>query len=197
MPPLVAGQQNLFPLEGAPEGLLFEPDVMTAEEESSFLDIIKGLPFRAFRMHGVDARRRVVRYGAHYVAGSAAMMPVSDFPASLEPLRTRAARIAGVPARVMSEALVTEYSVGAGIGWHRDSPPFGIVAGISLGGDCRMRFQRQRGVERQTWTIELPSRSLYVMTKAAREEWQHSIPPVKQPRWSVTFRSLRERASGR
>src|ERR1700749_4854081 len=109
MPARVAGQQNLFPLEGAPEGLLFKPDVMTEEEEWNFLEVIKGLPFGAFRMHGVDAKRRVVRYGAHYVAGSAAMAPVSDFPASLEPLRTRAAVIAGLPTRVLSEALVTEY----------------------------------------------------------------------------------------
>jgi alkylated DNA repair dioxygenase AlkB len=39
-----------------------------------------------------------------------------------------------------AEALVTEYTTGAGIGWHRDAPVFGIVAGISLGGTCRMRF---------------------------------------------------------
>jgi alkylated DNA repair dioxygenase AlkB len=30
-----------------------------------------------------------------------------------------------------------------------------------------------------------------VMSGSAREEWQHSIPPVKEPRWSITFRTLR------
>lgn len=142
-------------------------------------------------MHGVDAKRRVVRFGVHYVAGSAAMTPASDFPAPLEPLRTRASAVAGIPSRALSESLITEYAEGAGIGWHRDSPPFGIVAGISFGGGCRMRFQRGEGRERQTWAIELPPRSLYLMTGAAREEWQHSIPPVKDPRWSITFRTLR------
>jgi alkylated DNA repair protein (DNA oxidative demethylase) len=101
-------------------------------------------------MHGVDAKRRVVRFGHHYLAGSAAMQPASDFPLALEPLRERAA--------VLSESLVTEYSTGAGIGWHRDSPPFGILAGISLACRCRMRFQRGEEKQRQTWAIELAPR---------------------------------------
>jgi alkylated DNA repair dioxygenase AlkB len=142
-------------------------------------------------MHGVVAKRRVVRFGLHYLAGSAAMTRASDFPLSLEPLRTRAAAVAGIPTPVLSEALVTEYTPGAGIGWHRDSPPFGIVAGISFGSGCRMRFQRGEAEQRQTWTIELPPRSLYVLSGSARAEWQHSIPPVKETRWSVTFRTLK------
>ena len=186
-------QRDLFPLEDAPDGLLFEPEIMTAIEEAAFLDVIKTLPFGAFRMHGVDAKRRVVRFGLHYLAGSAAMTPASDFPLSLEPLRARAAAVAAIPTDVLSESLVTEYAPGAGIGWHRDSPPFGIVAGLSLGGACRMRFQRGEGRQRQIWTLELPPRSLYVLSGVAREEWQHSIPPVKESRWSITFRTLKAR----
>jgi hypothetical protein len=48
-------------------------------EEAASLDVIKTLPFGAFHMHGVDAKRRVVRFGLHYVAGSAALTPASDF----------------------------------------------------------------------------------------------------------------------
>ena len=66
-----------------------------------------------------------------------------------------------------------EYPLGAGIGWHRDALPFGIVAGISLGASRRMRFQRGEG--------------------AARTDWQHTIPPVKEMRWSITFRTVRRR----
>jgi alkylated DNA repair protein (DNA oxidative demethylase) len=184
-------QQEFFPLEGAPDGLLFEPEIMTPAEEAAFLDVIKTLPFGAFRMHGVDARRRVVRFGAHYVSGSAEMRATSEFPPSLEPPRQRAAAFLSMPVSVLSESLVTEYPPGAAIGWHGDSPPFGVVAGISLSGACRMRFQRGEGAGRQTWALDLPPRSLYVMSGVAREEWQHSIPPVKEPRWSITFRTLK------
>ena len=189
----LSNQRDLFPLEGAPDGLLFESEIMTAIEEAAFLDVIRTLPFGPFRMHGVDAKRRVVRFGLHYLAGSAAMTPASDFPLPLEPLRARAAAVAGIPTDVLSESLVTEYAPGAGIGWHRDSPPFGIVAGISFGGACRMRFQRGEGRQRQNWTLALPPRSLYVLSGEAREKWQHSIPPVKEPRWSITFRTLKAR----
>jgi DNA oxidative demethylase len=184
-------QQEFFPLGGAPDGLLFEPEIMTAPEEAAFLEVIKELPFGSFRMHGVDAKRRVLRFGAHYTAGSAEMRPSSEFPRTLESLRERAAAPAGAPVEALSESLVTEYPPGAGIGWHRDPPAFGIVVGISFGSNCRMRFQRGEEMQRQTWTIDLPPRSLYVMSGSAREEWQHSIPPVKEPRWSVTFRTLR------
>ena len=178
-------------MEGAPAGLLFEPEIMTPTEEAAFLDVIRTLPFGPFRMHGVNAKRRVVRFGVHYVAASAEMNPASSFPLSLEPLRERAAAFVGVPASMLSESLVTEYPAGAAIGWHRDSPPFGIVVGISLSGHCHMRFQRGKGQHRQTWTLDLPPRSLYVMSGLAREEWEHSIPPVKEPRWSITFRTLK------
>jgi alkylated DNA repair dioxygenase AlkB len=65
------------------------------------------------------------------------------------------------------------------------------VAGISFAGACRMRFQRGEGQQRQTWSLALPPRSLYVLSGVAREKWQHSIQPVKAPRWSITFRTLK------
>jgi len=183
-------KRDLFPLEGAPKGLLFEPEIMTLAEETVFLKQLKSS--RSGRSEdGVEAKRRVVRFGIHYVSGSAAIVRASGFPISLELLRERAAAIAGVPTSTLSESLVTEYAPGAGIGWHCDSPSFGIVAGISFGGDCRLRFQRGEGQQRGTWSLDLPPRSLYVLSGIAREEWQHSIPPVKERRWSITFRTLK------
>jgi len=88
-------QQNLFPMEGAPDGLMFEAETMTATEEAAFLKVIKEMPFGPFRMHGVDAKRHVVRFGGHYLSGSAKMKPTSEFPRSLKPLRARAAVVSG------------------------------------------------------------------------------------------------------
>jgi hypothetical protein len=31
-----------------------------------------------------------------------------------------------------------------------------------------------------------------VLTHEARQKWQHSIRPVRDPRYSITFRTLRE-----
>jgi alkylated DNA repair dioxygenase AlkB len=92
-----------------------------------------------------------------------------------------------------AEALVTEYAPGAGIGWHRDAPTFGVVAGISLAGSCRMRFQTGAGAARKACALELPPRSIYGLTGEARQNWQHMIPPTRELRYSITFRTLRER----
>jgi alkylated DNA repair dioxygenase AlkB len=36
-------------------------------------------------------------------------------------------------------------------------------------------------------------RSIYLLTGAARTEWEHSIPAVSELRYSITFRTLRQR----
>jgi hypothetical protein len=36
---------------------------------------------------------------------------------------------------------VSEYVAGAGIGWHRDAPPFDFIVSISLRGECTMKFR--------------------------------------------------------
>ncbi len=83
------------------------------------------------------------------------------------------------------------YPVGSTIGWHRDAPAFGIVVGISLLGSARLRFQRGRREQRGTWEVALAPRSGYVLAGAARWSWEHSIPPAKGLRYSITFRTLR------
>ena len=71
------------------------------------------------------------------------------------------------------------------------APQFGVVIGVSLLGACRMRFQQGTGAARETCALELAPRSAYVLEGAVRWQWQHSIPPTKSPRYSVTFRTLR------
>jgi alkylated DNA repair protein (DNA oxidative demethylase) len=41
------------------------------------------------------------------------------------------------------------------------------------------------------YEVELAPRSAYVLAGAARSNWQHSIPPVPDLRFSITFRQLR------
>ena len=108
----------------------------------------------------------------------------------------RAARVAGMDAAELSEALVTEYSPGAAIGWHRDAPGFGGVVGVSLLSSCRFRFRRGATRAWETTDLLLRPRSIYVLTGPARSEWQHSIPAVSELRYSITFRTMTRRPSG-
>jgi len=170
---------------------------VSAGEEALLIERIRPLEFHDVRMRGVAAKRRVIRYGWKYSFESFRASEGSPMPEHLLPIRNRAAAVAGVPAGDLSEALVTEYSPGAAIGWHRDAPPFGIVIGISLLAPCRFRFRRGRTGAWERTEVHLEPRSLYVLNGPARYEWQHSIPAVDALRYSITFRTMARPARGR
>jgi alkylated DNA repair dioxygenase AlkB len=185
----------LFPgAEDLPAGFVYHVDVVTEAEERALLQQLAALAFGDVRMRGQVARRRTAHFGWTYGYETWRVEPGPPIPAFLGPLRERAARLAGVAPEAMAEVLVTHYPPGAGIGWHRDAPAFGVVAGVSLLGACRFRFQRGRGADRRTRTVELAPRSGYVLDGAARWQWQHAIPPGRAERYSVTFRTLRSAA---
>ena len=183
---------TLFPIDNLPEGLLYQPDFLSEAEESDLVRIFRGLPFQAFDFHGYTARRRVLEFGLEYDFTTRIATPTQKFPEYLSPIRERAARFAGVSAADLVEGMVTEYSPGAPIGWHRDAPQFGTIIGISLASTSRMRFKPYKA-EGKPVALTLEPRSIYVMRGPARWKFQHSIPPVKELRYSITFRTLRGR----
>ena len=40
------------------------------------------------------------------------------------------------------------------------------------------------------FTLNAAPRSLYMMSGESRHVWEHSIPAVEAPRYSITFRTL-------
>jgi alkylated DNA repair dioxygenase AlkB len=145
-------------------------------------------------MHGRAARRTARHYGLDYDYESRTPMPGEPVPAWLEDVRSAAAELASLEPAELVEVLVQRYPPGATIGWHRDAPAFDTVVGVSLASECRLRFQRGKGPDRRVWDIVLEARSGYVLTGDSRTSWQHSIPPTKELRYSVTFRTLRAAA---
>lgn len=180
-------------LESGPvvEGFKLDEQFITPEEELALLQRIRALEFHEMKMRGVVARRRVLHYGVHYSFETFRASAGPPIPEFLLPLRERAAAFAGLTPGQLEEALLTEYSPGATIGWHRDAAPFDIVIGISLASACRFRFRRGKVRAWETAELVLPPRSAYVLDGPARREWEHSIPAVKELRYSVTFRTMR------
>lgn len=181
---------TLFPLFDLPEGLVYEPGFLTADEEAGLVRIFHGLPFAHYDFHGYTARRRVLEFGLEYDFNTHKATPAQGFPEFLLPLRERAARFAGLASASLVEGMVSEYTPGAPIGWHRDAPQFGTIIGISLAGESRMRFRPYKA-EGKPVTLLLEPRSIYIMRGPARWRFQHSIPAVKELRYSITFRTLR------
>ncbi len=151
---------------------------------------LANLEFRKFEFHGFPGKRRVVSFGVRYDFGDSKVHLAPEIPPFLHPLRDLAATFAGIDPPALRHALVTEYQPGAAIGWHRDRPVFKDVVGISLLSPCRFRLRRQVGTTWQRHAMTLAPRSAYLLRGIVREQWQHSIPPAEQLRYSVTFRTL-------
>jgi alkylated DNA repair dioxygenase AlkB len=179
-----------------PQGFAYHPDILDEAEARELAGHLEGLDFAAVAMRGQVARRRAKHFGWVYGYESWRITPGPAIPDFLDAVRRRVAGLAGVSPEALAEVLVNAYPTGAGIGWHRDAPQFGVVIGVSLLGECRLRFQRGRGSARQTRAVTIAPRSAYVLDGAARHEWQHCVPPMKTLRYSVTFRTLRDRSTG-
>lgn len=183
-------QRKLFPA-ALPPGLVYRSNFISPQEEAELLDEIGQLPLVEAKYKEFTARRRIVSYGGTYDFSSNELLPAGPIPAFLLPLRDRVAAWAGVAAALFTHALIAEYKAGTPLGWHRDVPDFEIVAGISLAGEGRMRLRRYPHVKgrRETLSLDLEPRSAYLLRGEARWGWQHSIPPTKNLRYSITFRT--------
>ena len=176
-----------------PQGFAYRPDAITVEQERELLDQISTLPFKAFEFRGFEGKRRTVSYGWRYDFNQQQLQradPVAEF---LLPARAIGARFAGLEPEDLEQVTVIEYSPGSAIGWHKDRPMFGDVVGISLVSPARFRFRRRAG-KGEPWeraALMVEPRSVYLLRGPARDEWEHSIPPVDTLRYSITMRTFR------
>ena len=175
-----------------PPGLIYRADFLERDEELTLLEHIRALPLREAQYRQYTARRRTVNYGFSYDFQHLEAKPAPPIPEFLAPLRARAAQWAGVVAEDFVQGLIAEYTPGTPLGWHRDVPNFELIVGISLAGTARIRFRPypwKPERRREVFALELEPRSAYILRDEARWGWQHSVPPTKELRYSITFRT--------
>jgi alkylated DNA repair dioxygenase AlkB len=190
----LARQPSLFgPQPGArlPEGFSYRPDFLTEPEERRLAAWLATLPFQAFQFRGYEGKRRVLSFGWQYDFARSHLVKADDIPDELKALRARAADFVDLRPEDLQQCLLNEYLPGAPIGWHRDRPIFDKVVGISLLAPCSFRLRRRVGDGFERTAVDLDPRSIYSLTGPARSEWEHSIPPAKAHRYSITFRNFR------
>lgn len=185
-----AGRRGLFDIAPSPREFSYAPAAFSRAEEAAWVRHVEGLPFKPFEFQGYFGKRRIVSFGWRYDYGSRILRASEPIPAFLEPLRHRAAAVAGLPMQSLQQVLITEYGAGVTIGWHRDKPMFEDVVALSFLSTCRLRLRRKRGARWERWSAEIAPCSIYRLSGPARHEWEHSIPPVERLRYSVTFRSF-------
>ena len=190
-------QGSLFSLAGAaaadlePRGFRYREDIVTKSEEASLVAALQQLELKPFDFHGHLANRRVISFGLQYDYTRRAVERAGDLPPFLGELLARVAEFAGYDVDAFRQVGVNEYSPGAGIGWHKDKPQFGVVVGVSLLAPATLRFRRRHGIQWVRITHTVQPRSIYVLADEARMQW-NSIPAMDALRYSITFRTLAE-----
>jgi alkylated DNA repair dioxygenase AlkB len=186
-----AEQRELFaPGPVWPTGFAYQGEIIGYAEEADLLRNIEAPSFQPFDFRGFLAKRHVAWFGWRYDYAGGQLRDSEPIPPFLLPLRARAAAFASVSPESLQQVLINQYAPGAGIGWHRDKPMFGDVIAVSLAAPCTLRLRRrdENGWERAS--VQVQPRSAYVLRGKVRWDWQHSIPPVEELRYSVTFRTL-------
>jgi alkylated DNA repair dioxygenase AlkB len=186
---------TLFDIEPAyPPGFQYMENFLSAQEEETLLNMINGVSLHSFRFQGYEAKRRVASFGRDWNFEKRELTKGRDIPESFQWLVERVGQKLAIPANDFVELLVTEYPVGSVINWHRDAPPFELIAGVSLHADCTFKlrpYEKEKQTKKSVISLPVKRRSLYVMEREAREQWQHSTLPVETVRYSITLRTLR------
>ena len=190
-----AAQSDLFDEPGLP-GLTQAEGIVTRNEEAALIASIDATNLSPFRFHGWLGKRMTASFGWSYNFETQRFAPAEPIPDWLLKVRDRAARFACLEPDDLVQALLIRYDPGAGIGWHRDRPVFEHVVGISLGAPATMRFRRRSANGFDRASAELTPRSIYHLRGEARHNWEHSIAEMNVTRWSITFRSLTQKAPG-
>ncbi len=186
----MSAQLALFSPDAGPQGLRYQPSFISADDERGLIAHIRGLPLAPFQFGAFEGKRRVASFGWRYDYNIQKLQPAEAIPPWIVPVISEVERYGELRNGAVQQVLCTEYEVGAGIGWHRDKPHFDKVFGLSLASACKLRFRRRSSTAWERFTLDAQPRSLYLMSDKSRRIWEHSIPPVETPRYSITFRSM-------
>ncbi|MGZ8554189.1 MAG: alpha-ketoglutarate-dependent dioxygenase AlkB [Chitinophagaceae bacterium] len=177
-----------------PQGFSYYPDFITETEEKQLLQNIEQFDLQPMKFHEYEAKRKVISFGQGWSFTEKKLQQGNALPLQFQFLIEKIASKLIIPRDRITQFLITEYPVGSVINWHRDAPPFEIIAGVSLLSTCTFKLrpqEKQRQTKANTVSLQVDRRSLYTMQGPAKSEWQHSTAPVNRLRYSLTFRTLK------
>lgn len=175
------------------EGLSYRGSLISEDDERLLVANLQALGMAPFRFHGWLGNRRTRSFGWRYDFEDASFTPADPFPSWLQPLRDKAGALAHVDPADFVHVLLARYDPGAGIGWHRDRDVFEKVVGFSLNTPTTLRFRQRTPTGFLRSKVEVEPRSAYLLSGKARWEWEHSIAPGDELRFSITFRTLSDK----
>jgi hypothetical protein len=109
--------------------------------KKDFQEDLSTLELKPFKFHGYLGNRRVTSFGLRYDYSRRQVEAAHGFPSFMAELRNKVAEFSGRHVEDFQQGGVNEYPPGAGIGWHKDKPQFGVIVGVSLLSSATMRFR--------------------------------------------------------
>jgi DNA oxidative demethylase len=174
-------------------GLGYRQNILSEVEERALLTRLGAMELAPFRFHGWLGNRKTQSFGWRYDFEDASFTPAEPIPDWLGAAREKAADIANVQPQDFVHVLLARYDPGAGIGWHRDRDVFEKVVGFSLNTLATLRFRQRTPTGFKRANVEVAPRSAYLLSGEARHDWEHSIAPGQELRFSITFRTLSDK----
>jgi alkylated DNA repair dioxygenase AlkB len=183
-------QGELFAAAPTVPGLRLVEEAVSEAEERALEAHIDAAPLAPFQFGQWEGKRLTTHYGSGYDFSPQRLAEAPPLPDWLIELRDKLVPKVALDSGAFRAALLIRYDPGAGIGWHRDRPQYEEVLGLSLSAPCVLRLRRrtESGFDRRS--VDLPQRSLYLLSGEVRRKWEHSIVPLDVTRRSITFRSL-------
>jgi alkylated DNA repair dioxygenase AlkB len=160
-----------------PEGFRYQQEIISEAEEVALAASLTALELKPFEFHGHLGNRRVTSFGLRYDYARRAVEAAQSFPAFVTELRSKVAKFAGREVEKFQQGGVNKYRPGAGIGWHKDKPEFGVIVGVSLLAPATMRFRRPKENGWMRISQILKPRSIYILEGESRTLWNTAFPP--------------------
>ncbi len=181
-----------------PEGFNYYPNFKSEEEENLLIKRIEEFNLQPMKFHEYEAKRKVISFGHGWSFTEKKLKEGNPIPNEFVFLVDKIANQLSISKESVAQFLITEYPVGSVINWHRDAPPFDIIAGVSLAANCIFKLrpqEKEKQTRSATISLDVNRRSLYTMQGVAKNDWQHSTAPVQKVRYSLTFRTLKKVSS--
>ncbi|CAN0365796.1 unnamed protein product, partial [Ectocarpus fasciculatus] len=187
-----------------PKGFLLRENFVSESDESELVGWLKDDSSLSWE-RAVEGRR-VLQFGpARYDYDQQRVVLSPEAPEIPEVLRKMLARLPDKLSERLVQCIVNEYSPDDAIPFHIDDDAFGENIVVFCFGESRpLRMRRccdpavdelqpsdqKRCYEK--WEYQIRSRGCYQLSGDGRYAWEHSVPPGKGRRISVTFREWPE-----
>jgi alkylated DNA repair dioxygenase AlkB len=173
-------------------GLDYRDDFITADEHDRCSATSRSRP-RAVPLPGWTGNRKTQSFGWRYDFDDASFTPADPLPTGCSRCATRR----GDGRRGADDfvhVLLARYDPGAGSAGTATGRYSRKVVGVSLNTPRSCAFAASAAASTAS-ALDVAPRSAYLLSGEARHDWEHSIAPGEQLRFSITFRTLSDLAA--